>query len=389
MERVDCSEREQWQEKAERIGFYFHSIGDGYWHERAYYRFSAREVDLIEEATAELHQRCLEAVDHIVRKDWFERLAIPLHVVPHILRSWVQREPALYGRFDLAFDGERQIKMLEYNADTPTSLLEASVMQWDWLRDRAPRCDQFNSLHERLVAAWGKRVLPGQLLHFAALKGSDEDLGTIEYLRDTAIEAGMATRTLFVDEIAWEQSRQCFVDTHGSRIDSLFKLYPWEWMIHDPFYKLIEQCSVRVIEPAWKMLLSNKAILPILWELFPGHPHLLPAYFEPERLQKGWVKKPFLSREGANITIHSARGDEDFCTDGDYGQEGYIYQQLFPLPKLGGKHPVIGSWVVDDAPAGMGIREDSTLVTKNTSWFVPHCFEVDRAATEVLGLSNR
>ena len=118
------------------------------------------------------------------------------------------------------------------------------------------------------------------------------------------------------------------------------------------------------------MILSNKAILPILWELYPNCPYLLPAYFENDRLTE-YVKKPILSREGANIEL--VRGREIVQqTDGEYGEEGHIYQQLFTLPDFDGNYPVIGSWIIGQEAAGMGIRESNTLVTDNLSRFIPH-----------------
>ena len=59
--------------------------------------------------------------------------------------------PSIYGRFDLRYDGAGPAKLLEYNADTPTTLLEASILQWNWLKDTHEGDDQWNSLHEKLV----------------------------------------------------------------------------------------------------------------------------------------------------------------------------------------------------------------------------------------------
>ncbi len=118
-------------------------------------------------------------------------------------------------------------------------------------------------------------------------------------------------------------------------------------------------------------MLSNKAVLPLLWELFPGHPNLLPASFEP--LRGDQVKKPVLGREGANISV--IRGGRTVAeTPGDYGADGFVYQQYAALPDFGGLRPVVGSWVVDGEPAGMGIREDG-LITGNLARFVPHAIE--------------
>jgi glutathionylspermidine synthase len=124
------------------------------------------------------------------------------------------------------------------------------------------------------------------------------------------------------------------------------------------------------------MLLSNKGILPVLWELYPRHPYLLEAHFDSPGLMLSWVKKPLLGREGANITLHQP--GREIETGGDYGEEGFVYQDLAPPVAFDGVYPVIGSWVVGheegNAAAGMGIREGDTPITGNTSRFVPHLF---------------
>ena len=131
--------------------------------------------------------------------------------------------------------------------------------------------------------------------------------------------------------------------------------------------------GIAVIEPPWKLVLSCKALLAVLWELFPGHPNLLPCFFDEARLPERFVRKPLYSREGANVEIHGPRGI--YRRPGTYGAEGHVYQAYAPLPAFDGNYAVIGSWIVGGEPAGMGIREDVNPVTTNLSRFVPHYFE--------------
>src|SRR3954463_5659217 len=152
MQRIEIEPRADWKEKVEKLGFVFHTAEDLYWNESAYYEFTRTEVDELEKATNELHRICLEAVQRVLDENLFGRLKIPHSFVPLIKNSWEREDLSLYGRFDLFYDGKHQPKMYEYNADTPTSLLEASVIQWYWLEDKFPRDDQFNSIHEKLIA---------------------------------------------------------------------------------------------------------------------------------------------------------------------------------------------------------------------------------------------
>jgi glutathionylspermidine synthase len=264
--------------------------------------------------------------------------------------------------------------MLEYNADTPTSLIEASVAQWYWLQEVKPGADQFNSIHEKLIERWKEIAaeLPGNKVHFACVGDSEEDVGNLDYLRDVAMQGGIDAQFIDIAHIGWASVAKCFVDEMNQPIDTLFKLYPWEWMVREAFGHSLLDCKMRVIEPAWKMLLSNKAILPVLWELYPDHPNLLAAYYDESRFSTNYVKKPILSREGANVTIKTDSGE--IAIPGEYGEEGFIYQAYHPLPVYHGSHTVIGSWIIGDEPAGIGIREDESPVTKNTSRFLPHYF---------------
>jgi len=195
----------------------------------------------------------------------------------------------------------------------------------------------------------------------------------VTYLMDTAAQAGLETSEIVVSDIGWQGDRRQFVDLANRPIQSLFKLYPWEWLTAEEFgpQLLATYREMQWLEPIWKLVLSTKGILPILWELNPGHPNLLAAWTSAPATGD-WVKKPRFSREGANVALH--RGGQSQETPGIYGQEGFIYQQLAPLPNFDGYYPVLGSWIIGDEAAGLGIRESASLITDQGSRFVPHLF---------------
>lgn len=373
MIRHTINPRNHWQAEVEKLGFGFHTTHVPYWDESVYYEMEMKEILFIEKATAELWDLCLGAVQHVMDQNRYAQFGIPEWIVPLIEKSWTEDHPAIYGRFDLCYKNS-ELKLLEFNADTPTSLYEAGIVQWFWLQDFNKQKDQFNSVHEKLIAYWKylKNYLKPGILHFACLKETLEDLTNVEYMRDCAMQGGLETKLVFIDDIGWDEQGKQFVDLEGQPIHNIFKLYPWEWMLKDSFGKNILEDSNRAlwIEPAWKMILSNKAILPVLWELYPDCPYILPAYFEEGKLTN-YVKKPILSREGANIDLVMKNLSLQ-KTGGEYGAEGFIYQDLFTLPNFSGHYPVIGSWVIGQEPAGMGIREADNLVTDNKSRFVPH-----------------
>jgi len=376
MRRIAATPRPNWQGRVEEAGLTWHTGETPYWNEAAFYEFTAKEVDILEKATNELETMTLQAAQHIIDNKLYSRLGIPEIAIPLIEKSWEAEPPSLYGRFDLAYDGVNPPKLLEYNADTPTSLLEAAVVQWYWLQDCYPKRDQFNSLHERLIALWKElaKYLPGRRIDFCSMDDAEDGM-TVTYLQDTAQQAGLEASIFPIDEVGWDGSG--FVGPEDNPLGAVFKLYPWEWMMREEFGKNIAAADTLWMEPPWQMLLSNKGILPILLQLFPRHPYLLEASFDGPGLMMAWAKKPLLGREGANILLHQP--GKDIETPGEYGGEGFIFQQMAGLKSFDGMYPVIGSWLIGheegNVAGGMGVREADSPITTNTSLFVPHLFD--------------
>lgn len=376
--------RADWQRKATEYGFKFHTMnGEAYWDESAYYQFSLKQIEEdLEKPTEEIHQMCLAVVDLVVKdEERLKQFQIPSHYWQQILDSWQRHDPSLYSRLDFAYSGKGPAKLYENNADTPTSLYESGFWQWLWLQDLVDtqilpqNTDQFNSLQEKLVSRIGQIATHYDIstMHFACCKDTDEDRGTVQYLQDCASEAGLKSPFVFVEDIGLGQNGR-FTDLTDQCIDALFKLYPWEFMQREEFGDAIQDSQVDWIEPIWKTILSNKALMPMLWKMFPNHPNLLASYFEDElhKVQNTkLVKKPIYSREGANVSIIE-NGKVIQSADGPYGEEGYIYQEFYPLPKFSGSHTLIGSWLVNDQAAGISVREDSSLITQDSSRYLPH-----------------
>lgn len=357
--------------------------GEPYWDESAYYQFSLAQIENdLEDPSEEIHQMCLQAVDRVVNsEEWLEKFCIPREHWDFVANSWHAREPSLYSRLDLAYTGQGPAKLLENNADTPTSLYETGFWQWLWLEDKINRgdlpfdADQFNSLQDKLVR-WFQDYAEGmhvEDMHFACCKESVEDRGTVQYLQDCAEAAGIASRFVYMEDIGLTEDGY-FADLDDRVIDAMFKLYPWEFMLREEYGANLEGAEVKWIEPPWKSILSNKALLPLLWQMFPSHPNLLPAYFEGDSALGAlthYVKKPIFAREGANVRV-VVDGNTLVDTQGPYGEEGFIYQEYTPLPKFGERYALIGSWLVGDQPAGISVREDSNMVTQDLSRYLPH-----------------
>ncbi|KAK3303893.1 glutathionylspermidine synthase [Chaetomium strumarium] len=380
---------------------------DPYWPDDRYYSFTTDEIALLEKAGQEVFDMCCEAAEYLVEHPDIitSKMAIPAFALKQIIESW-NREPAwgsVYGRFDVCFGGLdhpdprlRVPKFYEFNADTPTSLVEAASIQWLWLEQTGHGNDQLNSITERLIEAWKRNLtlIEQQLghrvkVHFAVARGepTGEDAMNTTLLMDTCQQAGWRTKTMFMDQIALSRKDGRFYDQEGEHIDVIFKLYPWEYMVEQKFgeacFKDMENIGGTVwIEAPYKMLWSNKALFAILWKLFKDDPRsqwLLPTYFEdeaPASLTK-FARKPIFAREGADVVLQADGRVIQDATTGDYGKEGYIVQELALLPEFKDErgvsyYPVLGLWLVDGDVAGMGIREDKTPITTNGSMFIPH-----------------
>jgi glutathionylspermidine synthase len=288
---------------------------------------------------------------------------------------------------DPGYNGSTPPKLLEYNADTPTSLLEASVIQWYWLQDVYKEADQFNSLHEKLIAKWKDVDSYLEKPIYFVSADNPEDRLTVAYLRDTAEQASLPTRQMLMQEIGWNEPRQCDTDPAENQIRSIFKLYPWETMLDESFatQALRTYKDMRWIEPIWKLLLSNKGILPVLWELYPNHELLLESHFVTSssgwQPPAGWVRKPMHSSEGANIAMALPDGrpghpDQRSLYRSPADRPAPRPSASFPDALRPGtnRYPVLGLWMIDQECCGMGIREDATPITGNLSSFVPHFF---------------
>lgn len=386
VERFVFDRRENFIQAHHDIGFYYWDLpsenGQPYWQEGVVYAFESSQIDHINQATNELYQMCLFMVDDIVQRgDYPCEFGLSELSKTHIERSWQAGERSLYGRFDLAYDGTT-LKMLEFNGDTPTGLLEGSLAQWHYLHESATLPDawrqQNNALHDTLVNHWRSLYPKDTLVHFTTSRRyGAEDWGNVVYLMNTALEAGLCVKDICLEDIGVRQGQ--FVDLQEQPIERIFKLYPWEWLMQDEFAKFLSTSQTTWLEPAYKMLLSNKAMLVALWRLFPNHPLLLEAHATPERLGGGkFCQKAILGREGQSIYVYQdgqaslAKGS---LADARLSSLGSIYQKWIDLPNFDGFYPVIGSWVVGGQACGMSIREDPNVITGDNAHFACHCIK--------------
>lgn len=388
MKRLQIEERKtEWQEEFRNMGFTFFDL-EGYWKEGVYYSLTKAEKDEIELATNQIHQALKMMMPRLVSsKDTLNYLGVPENFHAYIKRDWERnRNNDLYGRFDFVVnDG---IKVLEYNADTPTSIIESAKAQVRWASGHGrflgqkPWADMHGALQHKFIDI--RKNLPGTF-YFTCMRDSEEDLQTTKYLESLAKDKGFQTSFLYIDELGYDEDSEIFVDPMGNRVAKLFKLYPWEYMLRDEFALLLLNDNVAngitFFNPMWRMLLSNKRIFTILWDKYPNLRQWVPQTMdEPVAAFGGkYVKKPAFSREGANVDI--IEGENTEVHAGAFAEFPSVYQELVPLPKYLDEegdevYAIVGSWVVNDEACGLGVRESYSRVTDNTSNFVPHLVEL-------------
>lgn len=392
------------EERHKEIGFAFADIDGKYWDETLAVEFSQEEIDTLEQAAQECHEMALSATKAIIESGNDQHLidiGIPQNMISLVRQSWDRKEPSFYGRFDFALnfeDGKLVPKCYEYNADTHTSLFEASIVQWQWLQDLGLP-DQFNFIHEQLTdhltgVFEGKKVnLSAGASFYLTCEDSKEDLATIRYLQDVISEIGVATNLIEVSEIALADNGWSFLDPRNENdvkpIESIFKLYPWERFATGDFFKAVPSSQTQWIEPAWKLVMSSKGLLAKMYEMFPDSPWLIPTKLALDaevsslsntamRLplknheHNNFVMKPCLSREGSGVQVF--KGEQVIkAKDCEYNSKQHIIQDFVPSYKAEQGTIMAGVWVVGGVPCGLGIRLDGEI-TGDLARFIPHFF---------------
>ena len=343
------------------------------------YRLEASEVERLRDATRAVHEIALAVAERAAGdEEALDILAIPSDYRDLVAESWRRGDAGLYQRMDLVPGLDGELKLLEYNADTPTGLVEMHCYLV-WLEDAVALdllpagAEQFNDVRCALTERLDAVAIEG-ILHVSAARGLTEEIDTVRLIAECAEDVGVATRFAYLDEIGIDAADN-LADGEDYVIENLFKLFPWEDIAAGPFSAPVRRNrTCRWFEPAWKMMWSNKAFLVLAWRLFPGHPNLLPAYFEDDA-QAGslerYVRKPQWGREGQNTTVVD-RGEVLEGNRGEYADNRMVIQAYAPPASYGGRHPVLGSWVVGEEPVGLLIREDAARITANLSVCAPH-----------------
>lgn len=371
----------------ESIGFSWHTDEDGSdYLDNRFICVSKNEANAYYEAANELYDMFIAAAQNVIDNDRFDELGIPFNLIDAIKMSWENEVHwHLYGRFDFAggLDG-KPIKLIEFNADTPTSLFESAILQWAILKqNNLDEHLQFNSIYESLMDNF-KRLITldesveefeehyrGWKILFSSVAGNKEEELTTKLLAHIAKDAGFECDFAYVDEVEFGEEG---IFKNGVNYEYWFKLIPWEEIAIEEgelamlLTQIMRNQKAIILNPAYTLLFQSKGILKILWELYPNHPLLLESSYEP--LQgKDFVRKPMFGREGANISIikDDVKLQENI---GPYGNNKMIYQQYYELNSNENEYYQAGVFFAYEG-CGLGFRKGG-LIIDNASKFVGH-----------------
>ncbi|CAF0718239.1 unnamed protein product [Adineta steineri] len=338
----------------------------------------------------EMHEMFLNATEYVLENDdLLKHFCIPEIFWPKIRQSWLNEQSlAITGRFDFGFNG-KEIKVFEYNADSAAALFEMAVIQEKWAQTinfERTFMSGFQ-LHNILMKNW-KKFSTIKRVHIL-IDDDQEELLTAYYMQNVLKDVNIDSKIcILTNDLYWDNNSK-IIDNEGFQVELVWKLWMWETVFSDyiqcekdgnltkeikgehPYlHQILLSNQIKVIEPLWKVIPSNKAILPVLWLLYPNHPNLLRSeYMLTDNIKQGaFVKKPIVGRAGHNVTLYDVNGDAVIDeTTGKFIDRNCIYQELFSLTNYDGYYPIIGSWIIHGLFAGFGIREDKKLITDGDS----------------------
>lgn len=362
--------------------------------EDQYLAISRTAAKELKRATNELHALFMHGTEYVMEhKELWHHFNIPDELWPRIRKCWNDRRNHMVtGRFDFCMTQEG-IKVYEYNCDSASCHMEAGKIQGLWAKQY--RCEEGDDagadLFEHLVEAW--RFVPVDGLVHLLLDNDGEEMYHTCFMREAMQQAGLQTRVLQeFSQARWKNGSEV-IDREGNSIEKIWKTWAWETALDQvrEEIRLAEKKSgmgrgdvprlmdillrprTTVFEPLWTLVPSNKAILPILWQMFPECPYLLESYFEQTSslCQKGFVAKPIAGRCGHNISIVNRASEVVTETSGKFDTQNFIYQALAPLPVVDDLRVQICTFTAWGSYAGACTRVDPSLIITTDSELMP------------------
>ncbi|PIR37342.1 MAG: bifunctional glutathionylspermidine amidase/glutathionylspermidine synthase [Alphaproteobacteria bacterium CG11_big_fil_rev_8_21_14_0_20_39_49] len=365
--------------------------------EGRYFFISDTAKEKLRKATNELHAIFLKATEFVIDNHSFlQKFNFPPALIPRIEKSWHNRQNEnIMGRFDFSLT-EKGLKLYEYNVDSAGCQVECGLIQGLWAKAHhiTEGEDAGGELFSKLIHAW-KNLKIKQHIHILQDDDIDETYLAL-FIKSAMEKAGYSTSIIkgIENNLLWNEDHHV-TDSNGTPINEVWKTWAWETAIDElrddkidevafldgkkhinkkpKLIDILLNSEVMVYEPLWTLIPSNKAILPVLWHLYPNHQHLLESHFEltPKLLKNGYVKKPIVGRCGNNIEIISNTQETLASSGGNFENQDMVYQELFALPNINGQNIQLCSFTVEGVYAGACLRSDPSLIIQSKSDVLP------------------
>lgn len=349
------------------------------------------EIQDYKNAANELYRMYEQAAQHVIDNQMWNLAGIPENAIDIIKYTWENRDRHihLYGRFDLSgIVNGKTAKLIEFNADTATILPESVIIQREQLlANKMDASRQFNNtfkfIRERLQSLLDRSPEAGYNNLLVSTLGHEEDAINADIIAQAGERAGMQTYFAELKDVVFSPDDGIFLQVKRDEyqpIDYWFKLVPWEVIafeekdLMDILTEIVLNEKAIIMNPAYVMLFQSKAMLKILWDLFPNHKHLLRASFDEMdfRKKESYVEKTIYGREGLNISVYDEYGSTKERNDGEFGQYPNVYQSYEELPMdIDGDFYQAGIYYSGEA-SGLSFRRRDGYIVDEDSEFIGH-----------------
>lgn len=341
-----------------------------------------------------------QADDHLLGE-----LGIPEEAWAAVRLPSALSQTTIVGRFDFAQTKEG-LKMLEFNSDTPTGIVEAFYVNEQLCRfygvgnpNQANQQDIYRAF-QQAAKEYEKAGFPTRRIFFSALDWHEEDAGTTRYLLE---QSGLEGRFVpLADLRVWQDRLYVLLGEEMVPVDLLYRLHALEKLAEEMdedgyptgahVLDLIARRRVAVINPPAAFLTQTKALQALIWSLHEAgqfwskaehqiiDAYMLPTYFENRFAgSAAYVTKPIYGREGGGVTLYDRQGEAIMRDQEEsYWEQPMIYQKLVDLPKievgtLQGKYQgrlLWGSFLLGGKPSAIVARVGGPI-TNNMSYYLP------------------
>ncbi|AGX44765.1 glutathionylspermidine synthase family protein [Clostridium saccharobutylicum] len=293
------------------------------------------------------------------------------------------------GRIDIAVDNDGNLKIMEFNSETPAGLVEAigvnSIVK-----------DKLNIKYDNPNEKLRKNIKES----FACIL---EEIKKKKKVENIAVVTTWYYEDIYTSNLIMEILKELReynvilgnvydlkvmnnkLYLYGQEIHALYRHYPLDWFYYEEeMQKLIEllSCEDYLINPGYTLITQSKSLFAVIHELINKQffskeeeefvlKYIPYTCLEPDdKLSHDFVVKPYLSREGGGVQLSCNDIFENLDDDVIYQNRINIkplYNKIYSTTKEFERYqfPVIGVYITGNKPAGIYTRMGDFVTDKN------------------------